>query len=146
VVSFSGSATPTGCQSAPVFDWDFGDNTPHSSEQNPTHTYAQAGTYTWRLTVNVSGGAPCTRQGTIVVGAGPLIGNAVKSGKKLIVTGSGFVAGAELRVNGVKQKKVVFDSANQITGKKAGKKIKENDIIVVVNPDGTSSNQHVFKP
>jgi len=145
-VSFAANATLTGCQGTAAYDWDFGDNTPRSSEQNTTHTYAQAGTYTWRLTVSVAGGAPCTRQGTIIVSAGPVIANAVRSGKKLIVTGAGFVAGAELRINGAKQKKVVFDSSTQITGKKSGKKVKENDIIVVINPGNVSSNEHVYKP
>lgn len=146
-VSFAATATLTGCQGTAVYDWDFGDNTPRSSDQNTTHTYAQAGTYTWRLTVSVAGGTPCTRQGTIIVSAGPVIADAVKSGKKkLIVTGAGFVAGAELRINGVKQKKVVFDSPTQLTAKKAGKTVKENDIIVVVNPGNVSSNEHVYKP
>ncbi len=33
------------------YDWDFGDGTPHSSEQDPTHSYATNGTYTVILTV-----------------------------------------------------------------------------------------------
>lgn len=33
------------------WSWDFGDGTPASSQQNPSHTYAAAGTYTVKLTV-----------------------------------------------------------------------------------------------
>ncbi len=31
------------------FSWDFGDGSPGVTEQNPTHTYASAGTYTARV-------------------------------------------------------------------------------------------------
>ncbi|MEI6747973.1 MAG: PKD domain-containing protein [Bacteroidota bacterium] len=34
-----------------TFDWNFGDGTSHSPQQNPTHTYLSAGTYTVTLTV-----------------------------------------------------------------------------------------------
>lgn len=36
------------------WDWDFGDGWPHSTLQNPTHTYLAAGTYTVTLTVTNS--------------------------------------------------------------------------------------------
>ncbi|HPC82152.1 MAG TPA: PKD domain-containing protein [Thermoanaerobaculaceae bacterium] len=48
------------------YDWDFGDGSPHSSQQNVSHTYAAAGSYTWKLTVS-AGGQSCTRTGTITV-------------------------------------------------------------------------------
>ena len=35
-----------------TYQWNFGDNTPTSSQQNPTHTYAQGGTYTVTLIVS----------------------------------------------------------------------------------------------
>ena len=39
------------------WDWDFGDNTPHSSTMHPQHTYAVAGTYTviLKMTVLIAG-------------------------------------------------------------------------------------------
>jgi PKD repeat protein len=36
-----------------TWDWDFGDNTPHSTDFQPTHTYLAAGTYTVTLTMTV---------------------------------------------------------------------------------------------
>jgi PKD repeat protein len=145
-VSFVGNATLSGCASGPVFDWDFGDNSAHSSQQNPTHTYTQAGAYNWRLTVNATGAAPCTSQGTITIGTGLVITNVVKNKKALIVTGAGFMDGYELRINNVKQKKVTVDSATQITGKKSGKTIAENDQVVIRAPDGSTSNIWIYKP
>jgi len=55
-VQFLSSATPSGCTTAPTYDWDFGDGTPNSSQQNPTHSYTEAGTYTWTLTTAASSG------------------------------------------------------------------------------------------
>lgn len=34
-----------------TFTWDFGDGSPPSHEQNPTHTYTAAGTFTARVTL-----------------------------------------------------------------------------------------------
>ncbi len=39
------------------WDWDFGDGSAHSSTQNPSHTYNNAGDYTVTLTVKGSGGS-----------------------------------------------------------------------------------------
>ena len=65
-VAFQGSATPAGCSGSASYDWDFGDSTAHSSETSPSHVYATAGTFTWRMTASVSG-VTCTRSGTITV-------------------------------------------------------------------------------
>ncbi|MGH7186135.1 MAG: PKD domain-containing protein, partial [Pseudomonadota bacterium] len=56
-ISFQASATTTGCSSQPSYQWSFGDGTQNSSEQNPSHTYASAGTYTWTLTTTVGSGS-----------------------------------------------------------------------------------------
>ena len=63
---FWGSATPSGCAGPPLFDWDFGDGSAHSSLEDPTHAYTSGGTITWTLTVAV-GDIRCTRTGTISV-------------------------------------------------------------------------------
>jgi len=49
-IQFSGSASG-GCGDY-TWDWDFGDGSSHSSEQNPSHTYTSADDYTATLTVN----------------------------------------------------------------------------------------------
>ncbi|MGF1533464.1 MAG: PKD domain-containing protein [Bernardetiaceae bacterium] len=50
---------------ADTFAWDFGDGQ-NSSTANPTHTYANAGTYTVRLTVRGSGGEATAEQSLTV--------------------------------------------------------------------------------
>jgi len=65
-VYFSGSATPSGCSGTPVYDWDFGDGSPHSSQSHQDHVYAIGGTFTWTMTVTADGKS-CTRTGTISV-------------------------------------------------------------------------------
>lgn len=71
-VSFQGTAifNPDGC-AAPLFDWDFGDGTAHSGQQNPSHAYAVQGSYGWRLSVSGSGVAPCVRTGFIAITSDP---------------------------------------------------------------------------
>jgi PKD repeat protein len=62
-VAFSASATASNCSGSPTFLWSFGDGTT-STEKNPTHAYASAGSYTWTMTAAVSGKS-CTRTGTV---------------------------------------------------------------------------------
>lgn len=52
-VSFQGGAyvTTTGAATGLVYDWDFGDGTPHASTADASHTYRTAGTYTATLYV-----------------------------------------------------------------------------------------------
>jgi PKD repeat protein len=45
-ISFSNNSTP-----GSNYDWDFGDNTSNSNDQNPTHTFEQDGTFKVKLTV-----------------------------------------------------------------------------------------------
>ena len=67
-ISFQATATPAGCATTPTYDWDFGDGTPRSNQQNPSKTYATAGTYNWRMTVSASTGS--TNIDTVAGGAG----------------------------------------------------------------------------
>jgi PKD repeat protein len=69
-VAFSSAATATGCSGSPAYYWDFGDMTSASNLQNPTHTYASAGTWYWLLTVTVPGAAPCVKSGSITITTG----------------------------------------------------------------------------
>ena len=64
-VSFSASATPSNCSGSVSYAWTFGDGAT-SSQENPVHTYASAGSYVWTMTASISG-VTCTRTGTIAV-------------------------------------------------------------------------------
>ena len=67
-IAFAATATTTGCSTQPTYQWDFGDGSPLSTQQNPSKTYTAAGTYNWRLTTNVSSGG--TNIDTVVGGVG----------------------------------------------------------------------------
>jgi PKD repeat protein len=64
-VAFASTATPSNCTGNPSFSWNFGDGQT-SSLQNPSHTYAGAGTYMWSLSVSISG-VICTKTGSIAI-------------------------------------------------------------------------------
>ncbi|HKQ06162.1 MAG TPA: hypothetical protein VJ464_13585 [Blastocatellia bacterium] len=81
-----------------------------------------------------------------VVPAGPRITSVVKDRKALVVTGSGFVDGAQLYINDQKQKKVFVDSSTSLTAKKAGNIIQPGDRVQVINPNGAPSNVQVYQP
>jgi len=68
VVPFNAAATATSCSGSPSYAWTFGDGTT-STDQNPTHVYFGAQTYTWTLTVTL-GGLTCSKTGTITVSPG----------------------------------------------------------------------------
>jgi PKD repeat protein len=66
---FWADAIPEGCGPGPLtFDWDFGDGTPHSSEQYPTHAYEYVSGVnhrTWTVTITAPGGTTCTEDGFV---------------------------------------------------------------------------------
>ncbi len=70
-VTFTGSAS--GGTGPYTYYWNFGDGTTGSTTQNPAHTYAAAGTYTAKLTVNDSASH------TITVSATPITVSAASS-------------------------------------------------------------------
>lgn len=79
----------------------------------------------------------------------PTITSAEVKGKKLIVTGENFDIGAELRMNGSKQKKTSNDSSSlttRLTAAKSGKRIEPGQAVMlqVINPDGTQSAEFLF--
>lgn len=55
-INFTSSATTNGCSTQPTFEWNFGDGTARSNQQNTSHVYSAAGTYNWSLTASVSTG------------------------------------------------------------------------------------------
>lgn len=78
----------------------------------------------------------------------PSIHSAARSGKQLILTGEKFLEGAQIFINGEKQRKVFVDTLNPATvlvARKAGKFVKPGDILQVKNPDGRVSNEFVYQ-
>jgi PKD repeat protein len=69
-VSFTG--TVQGGVPPYSYSWDFGDGSSISTVQNPSHTYADSGTYTVTLTILDSRSNRATSTLTIVVGSGPV--------------------------------------------------------------------------
>ncbi len=67
-VQFSSEGTRDPDGDPITYEWDFGDGTPHSTEPNPSHTYAAVGSYRATLTVTDSTGRSGTDDVTVVVG------------------------------------------------------------------------------
>ena len=67
-IAFEGDHVACGGCSLPSFLWSFGDGNT-STAPSPTHTYTQAGTYNWQLTVT-AGDVSCTRSGSISISSG----------------------------------------------------------------------------
>jgi hypothetical protein len=62
------STTDTGeCSDTVTWDWDFGDGTAHGTSQNTGHTYAEGGSFAWRMTAT-AGPVTCVRTGTLQIG------------------------------------------------------------------------------
>jgi hypothetical protein len=65
LVQFSATVLDGGCSGPVQYAWDLGDGAT-STIQNPSHTYAGAGTYRWRLTATLHL-ASCSAGGTVTV-------------------------------------------------------------------------------
>src|SRR5437867_2205984 len=77
----------------------------------------------------------------------PRIIGASISGKRLLVAGELFEVGADLFINGEKQRKVSNDSENPGTGlvaKKSGARVRSGDVFQIRNPDGLLSNEFTY--
>jgi len=70
-VSFS--VTVSGGTAPYTYAWDFGDGS-SSTQQNPSHTYQIAGTYTVSITVTDGGGRSITRTTTVTANSNPITG------------------------------------------------------------------------
>lgn len=92
---------------------------------------------------NTSEQSLCRQIGGTLPGPGPMITNVEKSGKSLVITGSGFAAGAKVMVNS-ETKKTRVDMPTSIFSKKAAKGITYPARIKVRNPDNTESNEYLF--
>lgn len=60
------SSDPDAGGSVTEWDWDFGDNSTHSTDQNASHTYAQAGEYHVKLVVKDGQGLASTAADSLV--------------------------------------------------------------------------------
>ncbi len=121
-VAFAGTATPTNCSGTPTYDWDFGDGSAHGTLQNPSHSYASAGTFNWSMTVS-DNGVTCAKNGSIAVAApvAPPVITLIKKVAppfKIVITGSNLQSGIRVYINGVQWTGVVWKNAGkvQLTG------------------------------
>lgn len=72
----------------PTFNWDFGDGSAPTTNQHPTHVYAQPGTYTWTVTASIRSGttvASTNLTGKVIIGA-PLSLAATTTGGSIALT------------------------------------------------------------
>lgn len=63
---FGAMATPSNTTATVTYDWDFGDGSPHGTNQYPSRTYLAPGTYTWTLVARAAS-AQATVGGSITV-------------------------------------------------------------------------------
>ena len=71
-VPFTAVATPGNVVATPTFDWNFGDGSPHCTNQYPTHSYPAPGNYHWSVTARVqSGAASAMTNVTGIIAIGP---------------------------------------------------------------------------
>jgi PKD repeat protein len=100
------SASIAGSCNSPTWDWDFGDNGPHGSVQNPSHLYSQPGAYTVTAHVSCenSCSAPRTADATVDVTAIKLTLTEVSwtgnGQNQMMKTGSGTWDGAPYATDG----------------------------------------------
>lgn len=145
-VSFTGSATSSLACTGPVaFDWNFGDGTAHSTSQNPSHTYASAGTYNWSLTIAING-VNCQHSGSITV-SNPVAPPVISLMKKVtppftvVVTGSNLQSGIKVYIGTTQWSSVLWKNTGKIklTGGASLKTAVPRGTIKTfrfVNPDG----------
>jgi len=66
-VAFAAVPSISNIVATAAFDWNFGDGTPHSTDQFPAHAYALPGDYSWSVQAQVAGSI-ATTNGTITIG------------------------------------------------------------------------------
>jgi PKD repeat protein len=72
-VQFSTPATDTFGNAVATWDWDFGDGSPHSSEQSPSHTYSKTGLYYPELNATFADGTAVPATVPMISGVLPSI-------------------------------------------------------------------------
>ncbi len=83
---------------APVtYDWNFGDNTPHGTNQFATHTYQLPGTYLWTVIATVSGNSSV--DAGLIVAGNPVQLNIARAGDSITVSWPNTIIDTLLRKN-----------------------------------------------
>ena len=128
-----------------TYDWDFGDGSAHGDVNDPTHTYAAAGTYQAAVTVHDSTGASAAGPAVTIkaTGAPPTISAVSKLTDpfRLKIVGTAFQQGAKVFISGAAVPETAYKSATQLVAKK-GTPLKDMVpkgqavSITVQNPDG----------
>lgn len=139
--AFAATATPSaGCTGTPSFAWTFGDGQ-SSTEQNPSHTYASAGTFDWTMAASQDGSA-CSKSGTITVTAPPPVVNLMKKAAppfRIVVTGSNLQTGLTVTIGGAPWTSVAWKNTGKIVLKGAIKAAVPKGVAKTFrfeNPDG----------
>ncbi len=66
-IEFQASVT-TDCFDSAIYDWDFGDGSPHGSQADSIHVYTATGRYTWTMSVRFPGSVECVKSEEIQIG------------------------------------------------------------------------------
>jgi hypothetical protein len=75
---FGGVAPPGNTSAVVTYEWDFGDGSPHGTNQYASHAYSAPGTYSWTSIARASS-AQATVTGSITIG-GPMLLTATQVG------------------------------------------------------------------
>jgi len=145
-VAFSGSATVTGgCAPSLVYDWIFGDGSSHSNGQNPVHTYASSGSFTWTLTVTAAT-AVCSTTGTITVVNGPANLSMKKASPPfaILVTGTNLQPGVRVFIDGTEWTSTIYKAPKKL--KPAKLKLTGGKSLKAAVPKGTQKTFRFLNP
>jgi PKD repeat protein len=155
-VSFAASANPRHCTGEVAFSWDFGDGGT-STQPNPSHTYAAAGTYTWHLACTVES-VTCQRSGAIEIRppvTPPAITAVTKAGSpfRIKISGSNFQTGVQVYLGSdTTPWSPVTRKSDSLLIVKGGSALKarfpsgQAVSIRVRNPDGGEAVTHYTRP
>ena len=117
-VSFAATATATSCTGTVTYVWTFGDGET-STQQNPSHTYASPGNFSWSMTASV-GSTICQKYGAITVVTPPLITRVKKLTNpfRLRVDGANFHQNCTILINDVPVPETKWKSLAKVIAKK----------------------------
>jgi hypothetical protein len=82
--AFATVATVTNYSGPMIYEWNFGDGSPHDTNQFPAHAYAGSGAFAWSVTAT-AGNVTASAGGIIVIGP-PVVLNLAHDGGQLAVS------------------------------------------------------------